>query len=754
MKNANVILLVVVLTLAACDSTPYQPEIPPCPPCAAVRSTADGKRTAEPAGAVTAQVPSATPVALPVASLVDTREPDDPADAKRAPVTLEALYEVKSVGFPRLSPDGLTVLYTISTPDLKTGKSDTDIWKVSIDGTSTRQMTRFEGADFWPLWAPDGRSFFFLSARKGGVQLWRMPVDGGDPERLTHVESGLESPVVSPAGTHVAFISEVYPEAGGDSGRQSDYDPARQKEIEAGRAASPHRAMVADHLFYRRWNAWKEGRRRHVFVLELGTGKLTDLTPGDFDSPAFTLGEAGLAFSPDGRELAFESNREVDPDAHAVRNNTDVFVVPVSGGEPRNLTASNAGFDGSPAYSPDGTRLAWRTQPTPGYEADRFALRMIDRATGAVTDLAPGFPEWIEEFRWVRDRIVFVAPVKGRFPLFELEVASGKVSPVSGAGHVRAFDCAPDGTIAFTHSTTGRPAELNVRQPDGKVRPLSAVNRELVEKYDFRPARELWIDGDDGAKIHTFVVLPHGYRKGKKYPLVINVHGGPQMQWSDNFRGDWQVYPGAGAVVAFPNPHGSTGYGQPFTAAISRDWGGKVYRDVMAVTDHLSKQDYVDASRMALMGWSWGGYLVNWVAVHPHPFVALASMMGVWDLPSFHGTTEELWFPEWDLGGTPWEAPEAYEKFNPASRAARLKTPMLVITGEKDYRIAYTQSLHLFTALRRQNIPARLVVLPDDGHWPHPVRSLPLYYTAHLEWFATYLQTAQPAVSLSKMLGR
>ncbi len=757
MKKTKVIFWVAALTLAACDSTPYQPEIPPCPPCAAARADG-GKRTADPVGAPAASGSVGAPAAsgavgAPVDSLpssgsstlADDRAPDDPADARRAPVTIDALYEVRGVGSPALSQDGRSVLYTVTSSDLKTGRTDTDIWLVDAEGTLNRRMTRFEGSDFSPIWAPDGRSFFFLSGRKDGVQLWRMPVDGGDPEKLTAVESGLESPVLSPTGTHVAFVSEVFPEAGGD--------PARQKALEEARARSPHRAMVTDHLLYRRWDHWIEGRRRHVFVLELATGKLTDVTPGDFDSPAFTLGEPGLAFSPDGKELAFESNREADPDAHAVRNNTDVFVVPLAGGVPRNLTAGNAGFDGSPAYSPDGRYLAWRTQATPGYEADRFTLRMIDRASGAVTSLSPGFPEWIEEFRWVRDRIVFVAPVKGRFPLFELGVASGEVTPVSGAGHIRQFDVAADGTIAFTHSTTGRPSELFLRPPGGKVRPLTAVNRGVLAKYDFRPAREVWIEGADGARIHTFVVLPHGYRKGKKYPLVINVHGGPQMQWSDDYRGDWQVYPGAGAVVAFPNPHGSTGYGQPFTAAISGDWGGKVYRDVMAVTEFLSKEDYVDASRMALMGWSWGGYLVNWVAVQPHPFVALASMMGVWDLASFHGTTEELWFPEWDLGGTPWAAPKAYEKFNPASRAAQLKTPMLVISGEKDYRIAYTQSLQLFTALRRQDIPARLVVLPDDGHWPHPVRSMPVYYAAHLEWFSTYLKTTPPEVSLQKMLG-
>lgn len=736
----------------ACDRTSYQPEIPPCPPCVAKPAPEPGARTTDPAAGPATVLGPTTPPPAP-AILVDPRDPEAPEDARRAPVTVEALYEVRAVGSPRISPDGRTVLFTLSTPDLKTGKTDTDIWRVPFEGGPPARMTRHEGADFSPLWAPDGRSFFFLSTRRGGAQLWRMPLDGGDPERLTDWPGGVEAPVSSPAGTHVAFVAEVFPEAGGD--------PARQKALEEARAKAPHRAHVDDHLFYRRWDHWRDGLRRHVFVLELASGKVTDVTPGDFDAPAFTLGEPGLAFSPDGKELAFESNRDPDPDAHAVRNNTDIFVMDVPGsqvpgGAPRNLTASNAGFDGTPAYSPDGRWLAWRTQATPGNEADRFTLRLLDRATGAVTDLAPGFPEWVEEFRWVdAGRIFFVAPVKGRFPLFSVTVSDGVVTPVAGASHVRQFDAAASGAVAFTHTTTGRPTELHAL-PAGAAAParLTGFNDAVVAKVDFRPARELWVDTPDGQRIHTFVVLPHGYRKGVKYPLVLNVHGGPQMQWSDSFRGDWQVYPGAGAVVAFPNPHGSTGYGQAFTAAISRDWGGQVYRDVMAVTDFLAKQDYVDASRMALMGWSYGGYFVNWVAVQPHPFVTLASMMGIWDLASFYGTTEELWFPEWDLGGTPWENPAAYEKFNPASRAANLKVPMLVLTGEKDYRIAYTQSLHLFTTLRRRNLPARLVVLPDDGHWPHPVRSMPLYYTAHLEWFATYLKTAAPGTPLLKRLGR
>ena len=235
------------------------------------------------------------------------------------------------------------------------------------------------------------------------------------------------------------------------------------------------------------------------------------------------------------------------------------------------------------------------------------------------------------------------------------------------------------------------------------------------------------------------MVKPHGFKKGKKYPAILNVHGGPQSQWSDSLRGDWQVYPGAGYVVVFANPHGSTGYGQDFTRAISEDWGGKVYEDVMAVADAMEAWDFVDPKRMGAMGWSYGGYMMNWILGHTNRFAAIASMMGIYDLDSFYGATEELWFPEFDLGGPAWTEVEAYRKWSPAESASRFQTPTLVVTGELDYRVPYTQSLQLFTALRRQDVPARLVVFPNDGHWPSYVRSMPLYYAAHLDWFHRYL---------------
>jgi len=381
--------------------------------------------------------------------------------------------------------------------------------------------------------------------------------------------------------------------------------------------------------------------------------------------------------------------------------------------------------------------------PNPGYEADRARLALLERKTGTVRILTAKFDHPVDELHWLPDsqRILFSAPVKGRWPLFTVHIGTGKIRRLPAPPSVRRFSLSPDGRlIAFTHTTVARPAELYVVSADGTTpRQLTEVNKKIADEVDFRPAEELWIPGPGGRKIHTFVVKPHGFDPAKKYPLILNVHGGPQYQWSDSFRGDWQVYPAAGYVVAFPNTTGSIGYGQAHTAAISKDWGGAVYRESMAVADALAKLPYVDPNRLGVMGWSYGGYLVNWIGTQTNRFKAIASMMGVYDLASWFGTTEEQWFPEWDLGGEPW-TPKVYDKFSPSRFMGRYKTPTLILSGQLDFRIPYTQSIMLFTTLRKRGVPARLVLFKNDGHWPDHVRSMPVYYNSHLEWFHRYLK--------------
>ncbi|MBM4063643.1 MAG: S9 family peptidase, partial [Planctomycetes bacterium] len=591
-------------------------------------------------------------------------------------------------------------------------------------------------ADTDPCFSPDGRTLLFVSNRSGTSQLWTMPVDGGEPRQLTDFGPGVAAPLWSPDGAHVAVTSEIFPECGIDA----EQNARIANGLEQGRT----KVHVADGLLYRHWNSWADGRRTHVLLVDGRTGRIVkDLTPGDFDSPIFELGGGrGFTFSPDGKELCFSSNRGPKP---AESTNSDLWLVPVDGevtaASARCITADNPGWDGDPLWSPDGRSIAFVSQATPGYESDLKRLAVWDRSTGKVRYLTArgGFDDWVNDMRWTVDSsaLVFVADRRGRTPLFRIARDGGEPQLVLTHGTINGYELDGD-EVVFAARTVAAPAEI-FRAPlgGGGERRLTAFNETLAAEVDFRPAEEIEVAGEGGTKIQCFVVKPHGFVPGKRYPLVLNVHGGPQSQWTDGFRGDWQVYPGKGYVVAFANPTGSTGCGQDFTDAIAGDYGGRVFRDLMAVTDALQKLDYVDRDRMGAMGWSFGGYMMMWFQGHTDRFRCIAAMMGIFDLPSFYGSTEELWYPEHDLGGTPWTS-ELYAKWSPSNSVARFRTPSLVITGERDYRCPYTQSLAYHTALQKQNVPSRLIVFPEAGHWP-AWHEMAFYYNAHLDFFHRWL---------------
>ncbi len=667
--------------------------------------------------------------------------------ADKAPFTIADHYRVVGVSDPQVGPDGARIVYVAAHTDLPRATKWSELRVIGADGGGDRALTEGRHADTSPRWSPDGRTIAFISDRAGeATQLFLLPLDGGDPRQLTTFPMGVGDPVWSPDGRFIAVTSELYPECGADA--------ACNDRIRKAWGDGPLHAHLADALLYRHWTGWRDGTYIHVLLVKVADGTLADATPGRFDSPPFSLGgETNVAFSPDSRELVVASNHDEVP---ARSTNADLWAVPLGeGGRPgtaTDLTADNPAWDGSPAYSPDGRFIAYRTQRVPGYESDLFRLAVLDRATKSHRVLTESFPNWIDSFRWLPDgrHIVFQAQLEGRTPLFELDVATGAVRPLLTDATIDAWQLV-DGGVVYARRSVGEPAELFRSGLDGARRvKLTHANDALLEEVDVRPAESMWVTGPGGRRIEVFIVKPHGFDAAKKYPLILNVHGGPQYQWEDAYRGDWQVYPGAGYVVAFPNPTGSTGYGQAFTDAISQDWGGKVFEDLMAVTDALAKLPFVDPDRIGAMGWSYGGYMMMWLEGHTDRFKAIASMMGVYDLRAMHSATEELWFAEHDLGGEPWTSQD-YRRWSPSEFVPKFKTPCLVITGERDYRVPYTQSLEFFTDLQEMKVPSRLAVFSKAGHWPSWYE-MAFYYDLHLDWFHRYLGGGPPPWDPEKLL--
>lgn len=665
------------------------------------------------------------------------------ASAEKRAFTIQDVYRTKGVSALAMSPDGKTLAFNVTTQDLKKHKTSTSVNLMRLDGkgdTPEFAPMLAEGKSSGAQWSADGKWIYYGAtgttiADDGKEvklpQVFRRSVATGECEQVTNYELGVAGAVLSPDGNLLAFATEVYPDLGADGKANA----TRWKKKTEG-AVQGH---IADKLLYRHWTEYADGRYSHIIVYNIAEKTYTDVTPGEFSAP--TWGNTpGFAFSPDSKEICFISNHTDHPEANT---NADLFVVPVTGGEAKCITADNKAWDGSPNYSPDGRYIAYRFQVVPGHESDRFRLALYDRTTAEKKVLTEDIDNWVnDDFIWSADSksIIFGVQELGAVPIYKVDVKSGKHSKLLADRAVSNFCLGNDGYLYYTYSTTGKPTALYRQKMNGKAaeQQLTFLNQELEDEVDIRPSEVMWVEGAEGAKIEVFVVKPHNFDPNKKYPLIVNVHGGPQMQWMNSFRADWQVYPGAGYVVAYPNPHGSTGYGQDFTTSISGDWGGKPYEDVMKVTEALAKLPYIDADRMGAMGWSYGGYFMNWLQGHDHPFKCLASMMGLYDLRSMWGATEELWFPNFDLKGQPWNS-ELYKKWSPSEYVQNFKTPTLILTGERDYRVSYTQSLQYFSVLQTLGIPSRLIVFSNDGHWPSTMNSMPVYYNAHLEWFHQYL---------------
>jgi dipeptidyl aminopeptidase/acylaminoacyl peptidase len=640
------------------------------------------------------------------------------AQAQKHPMTVDDMLAMQRISEAQVSPDGKSVVFTVRTTDMDANKGRNDLWLAAVDGSGARPLTNHPASDSGGRWAPDGKSIYFLSARGGSSQVWRIATDGGEAQPITNFPLDVGNFLVFPDGKQFVVTMEVYP---GTS-------PAETVKRDQQKDGSAVKARVYDELLFRHWDSWEDGKRSHVFTWRPGDAVAVDLMRAmDADSPTAPFGGVEeIAIAPRGDVVAFTA-KNVGREA-AWSTNGDVWVAPVDGSsQPLNWTEANKALDGSPAFAPQGDRAAWLSMARPGYESDKQTI-VVGKLSGAtrnglaVSPLTATWDRSAASIDWSGDgkTIYTTADNLGNHSVFAVDTANGKVTTLLEKGN-NAFVGEAGDRLVVLHDELTKPAELISIKKDGSdPRPITHLNDARCSAIEWGPYEQFSFQGAHGDTVYGFVMKPAGFSQGNKYPVAFLVHGGPQGSFGDHFHYRWnpEFYAGRGYAPVFIDFHGSTGYGQKFTDAINGDWGGAPFEDLMKGLDAaLAKYPFLDANRCAALGASFGGYMVNWINGNTDRFKCIVSHDGNLDERMAYFDTEELWFPEWEHGGLPWEKAEGYAKHNPIDFVKNWKTPTLVIHGGNDFRVVDTQGMSVFTALQRKGVPSRFLYFPDENHW-------------------------------------
>ena len=657
------------------------------------------------------------------------------------------LQKLDRVSSPVLSPDGSTVVFAKRIVDADVVKASSSLWVRNLltrDMAPPKRLTPEGWNVNSPSFSPDGKTVYFLSAKSGTQQLYAMPLVGGAPRQLTAFALDVASYKVSPDGTRVLFSTDTFADC------KADFACTKKRLDDT--AAKKSSGVVYDGLFVRHWDTWADGRRSRLFVAALPEGKakpvasatsLTDRLDGDAPSKPFG-GADEYTWSPDGASVV--AAIRLAGKGEAWSTNFDLYQVAADGSSaPVNLTASNPAWDTGPVFSADGKTLFYRAMKRPGFEADRFGLMAMDLATKQVREIAPSWDRSADGIVVSKDgaTIYTTAQDVGQHPLFAVDVASGTAKPVVAEGSISAFDIAGD-TLAFTRNTLKTGDQLFTSTLAGApLRAITPSAQDVLKDVNFGDFEQFNFTGWNNETVHGYVVKPHDYVEGRKYPVAFLIHGGPQGSFGNGWSYRWnpQTYAGQGYAVVMIDFHGSTGYGQAFTDAISQHWGDRPLEDLQkGWAAAQQKYAFLDGGKACALGASYGGYMINWIAGNwNEPWKCLVNHDGVFDTRSMGYVTEELWFTEWENGGTPFDKPENYEKFNPVNHVAKWRVPMLVVQGEKDYRVPVDQGLSTFTALQRKGIESKLLYFPDENHWVLKPQNSILWHDTVNAWLKQHI---------------
>jgi dipeptidyl aminopeptidase/acylaminoacyl peptidase len=683
----------------------------------------------------------------------------------RRPMTFEDLMKMRRLGDISVSPDGRWVMYSATDVDLAKNTRTFHLWMVSSSGGEPRALAAWAAGESRGRFAPDGKEILFESAREGGQQIWLADFDAakgtiGRPHWLTSLSTEADGATWSPDSRQILFVSSVYPDCNDDSCNKARDDEKAQSKV---------KAQVFTHLLYRHWTAFTGDKRSHLFLVSAEGGAPRDLTPGDeHDVPPFSLGGPdGYAFSPDGKEIAFEENLDPIP---AISTNSDIFTLRLDDPNAKPVKISTAaGGDHSPAYSPDGKYVAWRSQARAGYESDRFRLVIYDRQSKQLREPLPNFDRWVDEFVWAPDSatIYFTAGDAGEEPVFSVSVDGKDLRQLTDRGEYGDLHLTADGKrIIASKMTVEAPPEVevldtekilkvvdtvNIRSRRGYIdpatiaaghgilaeQPATHLNGALLSKLETPSMESFWFPTIGRARVQGFLIKPPGFEASKKYAVKFLIHGGPQGAWGDSWSYRWnaELFAANGYVVVMINPRGSTGYGQAFVDGVNGDWGGRPYIDLMRGLDYAEAHyPFIDKSRECALGASYGGYMADWILGHTQRFKCIVTHDGMFNTESAYGTTEELWFNEWEFKGAPWTNRALYRRWSPMLAETSFKTPTLVIHSQLDYRLDVSEGYQLFTTLQRMKIPSKMLYFPDEGHWILNPQNSQLWYKTVNDW--------------------
>jgi dipeptidyl aminopeptidase/acylaminoacyl peptidase len=658
--------------------------------------------------------------------------------------TVEDMVGMERVGSPAVSPDGTRVVYTVRTTDMAKNRGHTDLWMVDLRAAHPApvRLTNHSASSSDPEWSPAGDAIYFLSARSGASQVWRLPLSGGEASMVTSLPVDVDNFRLSPAGDRLLFSMSVYRDC-------ADLACNKTRDDEKGKTKASGR--VYDHLFVRHWDTWADGKNSVLYSAPIDTTghvsaqpvNLSGTLDGDVPSKPFGDHEE-YRFSPDGKTVLFSAR--VGSKGEAWSTNFDLYSVPATGGEaPRNLTADNNAWDTKGVYSPDGRTIAYLAMTRPGFEADRFHIVLMDVATGKKRHVAESWDRSPGSMQWSGDgkSLIVDAEDIGNHKLFSIDAASGKVTALTDKGSIGGFDVRRD-TIAYTQSNLASGAQLFELKLGGKARQLTNQNAQQLADVRWGEYEQFSFAGAGGDTVHGYVMKPWNAVPGQKYPIAFLVHGGPQGSFGNGWSYRWnpQTYAGAGYAVVFIDFHGSTGYGQKFTDAISGDWGGKPLEDLkQGLAAAVAKYPWLDREKSCALGASYGGYMMNWIEGNwSDGFKCIVNHDGVFDARGMAFSTEEQWFTDWENGGPYFTVPENHERFNPVNFVKNWKTPMLVVQGDMDFRIPTTQGLSTFTALQRRGIESKLLFFPDENHWVLKPANSVLWHHTVLGWLDQHLK--------------